>query len=327
MMVYNQAYCLHKCMRSIQNQSLKNIEIIVVDDCSLDNSVELIKEYQKEDPRIILIEHDANMGMIKTRSDGMRMAKGLYVTTVDGDDAFIHKDILKNSLYIAQKGNIDVVEFPKRFFSGQNFYETIYHFPNLNLNYIVHQPELRTKFTFNKKQKNFIYTNKQIIGKLIKNELYKKALEYAGKEYTEDYINHNEDTIIVISILHLANSYYLMKEVGYVYFIGQKRKYFKKNENKVCKVIDKLKNFSKFKYIKFLVEKTGNNFKEQNFAYRQITELKFDNFFNNTNFNERHYNIVLKIFEQSLTFKYLNKKQKDYLILIRNKIIERKKSI
>ena len=134
MMVYNQAYCLHKCMRSIQNQSLKNIEIIVVDDCSLDNSVELIKEYQKEDPRIILIEHDANRGMIKTRSDGMRMAKGLYVTTVDGDDAFIHKDILKNSLYIAQKGNIDVIEFPKRFFSGQKFYETIYHFPNLNLN-------------------------------------------------------------------------------------------------------------------------------------------------------------------------------------------------
>ena len=156
MLIYNQAHCLHRCLRSIQNQSLKNIEIIIVDDCSLDNSVELIKEYQKEDPRIILIEHDANRGMIKTRSDGMRMAKGLYVTTVDGDDAFIHKDILKNSLYIAQKGNIDVVEFPKRFFSGQNFYETIYHFPNLNLNYIVHQPELRTKFTFNKKQKNFI---------------------------------------------------------------------------------------------------------------------------------------------------------------------------
>ena len=54
MMVYNQAHCLHRCLRSIQNQSLKNIEIIIVDDCSLDNSVELIKEYQKEDPRIIL---------------------------------------------------------------------------------------------------------------------------------------------------------------------------------------------------------------------------------------------------------------------------------
>jgi cellulose synthase/poly-beta-1,6-N-acetylglucosamine synthase-like glycosyltransferase len=107
MMVYNQAYCLHRCLRSIQNQSLKNIEIIIVDDCSLDNSVELIKEYQKEDPRIMLIKHDANRGKIKTRSDGMRKAKGKYIASIDGDDAFIHKDILKNSLYIAEKGNLD----------------------------------------------------------------------------------------------------------------------------------------------------------------------------------------------------------------------------
>ena len=56
MLEYSQAHCLQKCLRSIQNQSLKNIEIIIVDDCSLDNSVELIKEYQKEDPRIILLE-------------------------------------------------------------------------------------------------------------------------------------------------------------------------------------------------------------------------------------------------------------------------------
>ena len=102
MMVYNQAHCLHRCLRSIQNQSLKNIEIIIVDDCSLDNSVELIKEYQKEDPRIILIEHDANEGMIKTRTDGVRIAKGKYITSIDGDDTFIHKDILK-IVYILQK--------------------------------------------------------------------------------------------------------------------------------------------------------------------------------------------------------------------------------
>ena len=107
MTVYNQAHCLHKCLRSIQNQSLKNIEIIIVDDCSLDNSVELIKEYQKDDTRIIIIKHDANRGKIKTRSDGMRKAKGKYIASIDGDDAFIHKDILKNSLYIAEKGNLD----------------------------------------------------------------------------------------------------------------------------------------------------------------------------------------------------------------------------
>ena len=53
-------------MRSIQNQSLKNIEIIKIDDCSLDNSL-----FQKEDERIISITHDANEGTIKSRNDGI----------------------------------------------------------------------------------------------------------------------------------------------------------------------------------------------------------------------------------------------------------------
>ena len=43
---------MFKCLRSIQNQSLKNIEIIKIDDCSLDNSLEIIKEFQKEDKEL-----------------------------------------------------------------------------------------------------------------------------------------------------------------------------------------------------------------------------------------------------------------------------------
>ena len=80
MTVYNQAHCLHKCLRSIQNQSIKNIEIIIVDDCSLDNSTETIKEYQKRDQRIIFIGHEANEGTIKARSDGFRISKGKYIS-------------------------------------------------------------------------------------------------------------------------------------------------------------------------------------------------------------------------------------------------------
>ena len=52
--VYNQANCFHKALRSVQNQSLKNIEIIIIDDCSLDNSTEIINEFMEEDERIIL---------------------------------------------------------------------------------------------------------------------------------------------------------------------------------------------------------------------------------------------------------------------------------
>ena len=328
MTVYNQAYCLHRCLRSIQNQSLKNIEIIIVDDCSLDNSVELIKEYQKEDPRIILIEHDANRGTIKTRTDGVKKAKGKYIASIDGDDALLHKDILKNSLYIAEKGNLDIVEFLKYINRMGRFSEKFYNYPNIKLDYIIHQPELRNKFIPNNRFNYSIYylKNRNIIGKLIKRKLYKKAIKYVGKEYTEDYIVQQEDTIFAITFFHLAKSYYLMKQIGYLYFVYKKFKYLPNEKSKVCKAIDQLKDFDWFKYTKFLVENTGNNFKEQMVAYKRLMSLDFLDQIDNKKLDDRHYKIMLKILDKSLTFEFLSEDKKDYIIEIKNEVLKRKKS-
>jgi len=103
MTMYNQAHCIHKGIRSVQNQSIKNIEIIIVDDCSQDNGTDIIKEFQKKDKRIILIFYDMNEGEIKSRTDGIRKAKGKYITIIDGDDALIHKNILKNFYLLLKK--------------------------------------------------------------------------------------------------------------------------------------------------------------------------------------------------------------------------------
>ena len=97
---YNQAHCFYGALRSVQNQSLKNIEIIIIDDCSLDNTTETIEKYMKEDKRIIYLKHDSNDGKIKSRSDGVRIAKGKYITIIDGDDALSHENILFNSFTI-----------------------------------------------------------------------------------------------------------------------------------------------------------------------------------------------------------------------------------
>ena len=141
--MHNQAHCIHKALRSIQNQSLKNIEIIISLDCSLDNSTETILSYMKEDERIILIDHDANEGTMKNRVDGFRKAKGKYITALDGDDAFIQKDILKNALYIANLGNIDIVEFYGNMYKKGKLSAYIHYH---QVNGILKQPELRTKF-------------------------------------------------------------------------------------------------------------------------------------------------------------------------------------
>ena len=211
----NQAHCIHKALRSIQNQSLKNIEIIVSIDCSLDNSTEIMKEYMKGDERIILIEHDKMDGTMKARCDGFKIAKGKYVTALDGDDAFIHKDILNDSFHIAQLGDLDVVEFVMAIFkNAQNKGFAHYH----KVTGIISQPELRTKFFHIKenidKWRPIICRN--ICSKLIKNSVMKKVLEKVGSKYTDNFMRNYEDTILTVTLFQIAKSYYLYKELGYL---------------------------------------------------------------------------------------------------------------
>ena len=150
--LYNQAHCISKAIRSIQNQSLKNIEIIIIDDCSLDNSTEIIEELMKEDERIIFIKHDhRNEGVMITRNEGIRMAKGKYITILDPDDTFIHKDILNYSLHVANMANLDVVEFWSGYYIHKEF-KGYYHFHGYDP--ILLQPELKTNFIkFSDKEK------------------------------------------------------------------------------------------------------------------------------------------------------------------------------
>ena len=311
MTMYNQAHCIHKGLRSIQNQSIKNIEIIIIDDCSEDNSTEVIKEYQKEDPRIILIAHDTNEGEMKSRVDGIRKAKGKYITIVDGDDALIHKDILKNSLFIIQKGKLDIVEFGGIEYRNGNYFQKIYDYHKFNISNIIYQPELRTKFMIEiNDRKDYVLLNRAIWGKLIKNKLFQKILKYMGPEFTEDYINEAEDTFMAISVSHLAKSYYIMKEFGYYYSKDEKKNKFPKMENKVCKVNNKIKGFGWYKYYKFLVDKKSKDDKEKNMI---INEMKFGDPRKGLTMklDDKHYQILFYTYDKMLEWNRWNKEQRN----------------
>ena len=324
MTVYNNENNLLRCLRSIQNQSLKNIEIIIVDDCSTDNSVELIKQYQKEDPRIILIEHESNESPIKSRSDGIRMAKGKYITLIDGDDAFLHQDILKNSLYIAQTGDIDVIEFNYAKYNDKGFVEVAQFYYDLNLTNILYQPELSNKFINTNKYFRGGFSNRAIWGKLVRNEIFKKVLEYIGVEYENEYITLAEDTIMTIALFRSANSYYFIKELGYHYNIGKKGKNIVA-KNKVCKPNNKIKDFSFFKFLKFLVTKAGKDEKNQIMAYREMTlGVNYKKYLKKCKMGKKHYEIIYFIFDKILEFEFLNKERKDNIIRLRNKFFKKK---
>ena len=115
-----------------------------------------------------------------------------------------------------------------------------------------------------------------------------------------------------------------MKEIGYIYDRGEKVKYIPKEKNIICKVVDKIKDFDKLKYIKFLVEKVGNNLKEQIFVYKELLSVNFLSYLYNIKLEKRHYEIMVKILEKFFTLEFLKKPQKDYLIELKNRVMKKK---
>ena len=100
-----------RAIKSIQLQNLSNFEIILIDDKSEDNTLNLLSIIQKEDQRIKIIRNQKNMGILYTRSIGVLMSKGKYLFNLDNDDLFMNNDIFDTITKLSDKGNFDIVEF------------------------------------------------------------------------------------------------------------------------------------------------------------------------------------------------------------------------
>lgn len=115
--VYNAEKYLKQCMDSIVGQTLKDIEIICVNDGSTDNSYEILKEYQQIDSRVKIINKE-NGGAGAARNDGLKYATGEYLSFLDSDD-FFEPDMLESAYNAACAYNSDIVLFECDFFDNQ----------------------------------------------------------------------------------------------------------------------------------------------------------------------------------------------------------------
>ncbi len=106
---FNNCTFLRKCLSSVCNQSLKNIEIIVIDDCSTDNSVKIIKDFCQRDNRIKLIEFKSNRSANVARITGIEASSGKYIMFVDPDD-FLQPDACEIAIQTIKRG-YDIVGF------------------------------------------------------------------------------------------------------------------------------------------------------------------------------------------------------------------------
>lgn len=123
--VYNTSKYLHDCLTSIVRQTYNNIEIILIDDCSLDDSAEICKNFAEQDSRISFIKNNKNMGVSATRNKGIQMAKGDYLLFVDSDD-MVDTTLCEKAVAVLKAENADTVHWGYKKFkdeTGKIFYE------------------------------------------------------------------------------------------------------------------------------------------------------------------------------------------------------------
>jgi len=119
--VYNVEKYLERCINSLRNQTLENIEIILVDDSSTDFSLDICNKAAEEDSRIKVI-HKVNEGAGKARNAALEIADGEYIGFVDSDD-FVEKDMFKTLCEKAEKYGSDLVLSGVMFVDGNMFSE------------------------------------------------------------------------------------------------------------------------------------------------------------------------------------------------------------
>ena len=106
MTVFNRENFVSESIESVLNQSIKDFELIIVDDASIDRSKEIIKNYKEKDKRIKLILHERNMGIAKSTNDGVNLAKGKYVAIIDSDDLWVKNKLYKQLKILEKADNL-----------------------------------------------------------------------------------------------------------------------------------------------------------------------------------------------------------------------------
>ena len=212
--VYNEAKYLKNVIKSIQLQSLKELEILIVDDKSTDNSVKKILKFQKEDPRIRLIQNKKNRGILYNRIYGGLQARGEYVTFIDADDLYANPQILQLSYKECVKNKLDILEFD--YFGGRYDHKKkefldVFLFSNQGkdlYNKVYYQPEIKESFFYSN-------TKQDIIAGIVYNKLYshkeiEKMADYIGEEFWNQHFIYMEDFIMCFSVARTAESFMLL---------------------------------------------------------------------------------------------------------------------
>ena len=298
--LYNCEDTIESSIRSIQYQNMTKIDIILVNDFSIDNTLEIIKNIEKKDKRIKIINNKKNKGTLYSRSVGVLMSKGKYIFNLDNDDMYFDFDIFdylyqkckKEKLDIAGFLTVNIYNYTANIKKMKDIYTYLY-----NEDLFLTQPELSIwMITFKDK---FLVHNNMIWDKCINSQIYKKAINIIGTTKISQFIVWAEDTSILFIIFRLANSFKYIYKYGIAHYKGNT------TASKNISIDSKIYGDVFFLDLSFDFSK--NNTKEKNLVIGQALYIyKRYNF--NTFTNDIKSNYFRIVLNKIIKCKYLKKK-------------------
>ena len=220
--IYNSEKTIIPLIHSIQSQTLKEIEIICINDNSSDKTESILTKLKKEDSRIITITNKIKRGILYNIINAGIQAKGEYVIFLYPDDFFTSNDVLDKLYDIATKKfeeKIDIVHFKicLSIYNKENIdqIESLNYISTVNLNNlnkILKNPDIFANYL----QKNKDITESRFIfDKIYKRDLIQKAADYIGPQIWNQILEFGFDFLFTFAMMKQCNSFINIKDICY----------------------------------------------------------------------------------------------------------------
>lgn len=207
MTAFNIETYIQKAIESVLNSTYKDIELVLVEDCSTDGTLSVIDKYINKDKRIKLIKHEVNVGAGQSRRDGIEASTGDYIITIDGDDE-ITPTFLADLVKKAEETDADIVSGGITIKDSSEDYTEAKSWGNrISTGHQKFQDYNRQRIIFlnNKIVRRSLYATKEEREQKVKDKVV-----YSNRRYCED-------TPTIIPLLYYANKVAYCDNVGYIY--------------------------------------------------------------------------------------------------------------
>ena len=304
--VYNQAKFIKRIYSNILNQTLKDIEIVFIDDLSTDNSSDIIKELMEVDKRIVYVKNEENRGAFYSRNNGVLNSRGEYVLLVDIDD-FLLNDILLKSYETAKLYDLDILQF---YVMAGDIKKNIFWKVLRYKSGIIRNKNVKEVF--------FHGTTRNTWDKFVKRKVFIDSINFMKNKFkSENYVVYNDD-VAIFGLFKTAQSYGFLEEIGYFYNWGVPNSTTHKYEDK--KYINDIYK-SCFNIMEYFYEQTRNNKEEKSAGYNFFKIKVHKTYLKDVAYLTEGFDYVIEILDLYINSKFYTNGQKKFLKEFKDKVL------